>query len=56
MKSNLKIFKIDYSTDIISFPILTTKVKAGGYGIFESAALDFPEDTTDLNQIIKVKA
>lgn len=52
MKSNLKIFKIDYSTDIISFPILTTKVKAGGYGSFESAALDFPEDTIDLLKVL----
>jgi len=27
-------------------PLLPAKVKAGGYGSFESPALDFPEDST----------
>jgi DNA polymerase V len=32
----------------MKIPLLPAKVKAGGYGSFESPALDFPEDSIDL--------
>lgn len=51
MKSKLQIFKLDTSKENV-FPVLTTKVKAGGYGSFESAALDFPDDTIDLLKVL----
>ena len=47
MKSQLEIFQLEQSKNIL-FPVLSSKVKAGGYGSFESAALDFPDDTIDL--------
>jgi DNA polymerase V len=46
-KSNIHIFGLSNSTPL-EIPILPAKVKAGGYGSFESPALDFPEDTIDL--------
>jgi DNA polymerase V len=46
-KSNIHIFGLSNSTPL-ELPILPAKVKAGGYGSFESPALDFPEDTIDL--------
>lgn len=51
MKSALQIFKIN-SFESKSFPILSSKVKAGGYGSFESPALDFPEDSIDLLKLL----
>lgn len=51
MKSKLQLFRID-ECDNILIPVLNTKVKAGGYGSFESAALDFPDDTIDLIKLL----
>lgn len=51
MKSGIEIFTLDESEDFI-IPILPAKVKAGGYGSFESPALDFPEDTIDLLKLL----
>jgi DNA polymerase V len=51
MKSQLEIFRLEQSENIL-FPVLSSKVKAGGYGSFESAALDFPDDTIDLLKIL----
>lgn len=51
MKSKIEIFKLE-SDDNISIPVLPAKVKAGGYGSFESPALDFPEDTIDLLKLL----
>lgn len=51
MNSKLQIFKFDEFENTL-FPVLTSKVKAGGYGSFESAALDFPEDTIDLLKLL----
>lgn len=55
MKSAIEIFKFEHNESLV-FPVLPAKVKAGGYGSFESPALDFPEDTIDLmNLLIKDK-
>lgn len=51
MKSPLQIFRFDEFENTL-FPVLTSKVKAGGYGSFESAALDFPDDTIDLLKLL----
>ncbi|MGC4129200.1 MAG: S24 family peptidase [Bergeyella sp.] len=51
MKSPLQIFRLD-EFDKILLPVLPSKVKAGGYGSFESAALDFPDDTIDLLKLL----
>ena len=51
MKSKIELFKLE-SDESISFPLLPAKVKAGGYGSFESPALDFPEDTIDLLKLL----
>lgn len=51
MKKTIELFRLEVFENV-SFPVLTTKVKAGGYGSFESAALDFPEDTIDLLKIL----
>lgn len=51
MKSKLQIFRFDELESVL-FPVLTSKVKAGGYGSFESAALDFPDDTIDLLKLL----
>ena len=50
MIKNIELFKI--SSEEFLVPLLDTKVKAGGYGSFESAALDFPEDTIDLLKLL----
>jgi len=47
MKSNISIFRLSSSEDL-AIPLLPAKVKAGGYGSFESPALDFPDDVIDL--------
>ena len=47
MKSKIELFKLENEEKLI-IPLLPAKVKAGGYGSFESPALDFPEDTIDL--------
>lgn len=51
MKTNLQLFKLsnEKSTCI---PVLPAKIKAGGYGSFESPALDYPEDTIDLIKLL----
>jgi len=55
MKSKIELFKLE-SDESISIPLLPAKVKAGGYGSFESPALDFPEDSIDLlKHLIKDK-
>lgn len=51
MKSKIELFKLE-SDDNITIPVLPAKVKAGGYGSFESPALDFPEDTIDLLKLL----
>ena len=55
MKSKIELFKLE-GDESISIPLLPAKVKAGGYGSFESPALDFPEDSIDLlKHLIKDK-
>ena len=51
MKSKIELFKLE-SDESILIPLLPAKVKAGGYGSFESPALDFPEDTIDLLKLL----
>lgn len=51
MKSSIIIFSAESFDDIL-FPVLNEKVKAGGYGSFESAALDFPDDKIDLLKLL----
>lgn len=51
MKNNIELLKLE-SFEKVLFPVLISRVKAGGYGSFESAALDFPEDTIDLLKIL----
>ena len=51
MKSKIELFKLE-GDESISIPLLPAKVKAGGYGSFESPALDFPEDTIDLLKLL----
>lgn len=51
MKNNIELLKLE-SFETVLFPGLIPRVKAGGYGSFESAALDFPEDTIDLLKIL----
>lgn len=51
MKSGIEIFKFEQN-DSFAIPVLPAKVKAGGYGSFESPALDFPEDTIDLLKLL----
>lgn len=43
----LQVFQIADAETLEVF-VLPVRVKAGGYGSFESPALDFPEDTIDL--------
>ena len=55
MKSKIELFKLENEEKLI-IPLLPAKVKAGGYGSFESPALDFPEDSIDLlKHLIKDK-
>ncbi len=55
MKSKIELFKLENEEKLI-IPVLPAKVKAGGYGSFESPALDFPEDSIDLlKHLIKDK-
>lgn len=51
MKSKIELFKLENEEKLI-IPLLPAKVKAGGYGSFESPALDFPEDTIDLLKLL----
>lgn len=51
MKNLIKIFRL-HSSEEVAIPVLPAKVKAGGYGSFESPALDFPEDTIDLIRLL----
>ena len=51
MKSKIELFKLENEEKLI-IPLLPAKVKAGGYGSFESPALDFPEDSIDLLKLL----
>lgn len=51
MKSNIQIFQFSDEESLL-IPILPARVKAGGYGSFESPALDFPEDSIDLIKLL----
>ena len=51
MKSKIELFKLENEEKLI-IPVLPAKVKAGGYGSFESPALDFPEDTIVLLKLL----
>ena len=51
MKSKIELFKLENEEKLI-IPLLPARVKAGGYGSFESPALDFPEDTIDLLKLL----
>ena len=51
MKSKIELFKLENEEKLI-IPVLPAKVKAGGYGSFESPALDFPEDSIDLLKLL----
>lgn len=51
MKSPIQLLKFTEDETFI-IPVLPAKVKAGGYGSFESPALDFPEDTIDLLKLL----
>jgi DNA polymerase V len=54
-KKTIQLFGLSDSQQLI-VPKLPAKVKAGGYGSFESPALDFPEDSIDLiKHLIKDK-
>lgn len=47
----IKLYRIDNESNM-AIPLLPAKVKAGGYGSFESPALDFPEDSIDLLKLL----
>ena len=51
MKSKIELLNLENEEKLI-IPLLPAKVKAGGYGSFESPALDFPEDTIDLLKLL----
>ena len=51
MKSKIELFKLENEEKLI-IPVLPAKVKAGGYGSFESPSLDFPEDSIDLLKLL----
>ena len=51
MKSKIELFKLENEEKLI-IPVLPAKVKASGYGSFESPALDIPEDTIDLLKLL----
>lgn len=51
MKKTIQLLKFTENEDFI-IPVLPAKVKAGGYGSFESPALDFPEDSIDLLKLL----
>ncbi|OBW43476.1 LexA repressor [Chryseobacterium sp. MOF25P] len=48
---NLEIFKLDNAESLILKP-LNESLKAGGYGSFPSAALDFPDDSIDFLKLL----
>ncbi|AZA73586.1 LexA family protein [Chryseobacterium indoltheticum] len=48
---NLEIFKLDSAGSLILKP-LNESLKAGGYGSFPSAALDFPDDSIDFLKLL----
>lgn len=50
-KKPIQLFKLSQDETVL-IPVLPAKVKAGGYGSFESPALDFPEDTIDLIKLL----
>lgn len=51
MKNSVELFKFSNEKSII-IPILPARVKAGGYGSFESPALDYPDDTINLVKLL----
>ena len=50
-KNTINLFRLSQD-DTVLIPVLPAKVKAGGYGSYESPALDFPEDTIDLIKLL----
>lgn len=48
---NLEIFKLENAEPLILTP-LNESLKAGGYGSFPSAALDFPDDSIDFLRLL----
>lgn len=48
---NLEIFKLNNAEPLILKP-LNESLKAGGYGSFPSAALDFPDDSIDFLKLL----
>ncbi len=50
-EGNLEIFKLDNNQSLILKP-LNESLKAGGYGSFPSAALDFPDDSIDFLKLL----
>ncbi|MDF2931199.1 MAG: polymerase [Chryseobacterium sp.] len=50
-EGNLEIFKLDNAEPLVLKP-LNESLKAGGYGSFPSAALDFPDDSIDFLKLL----
>lgn len=50
-EGNLEIFKLNNAEPLILKP-LNESLKAGGYGSFPSAALDFPDDSIDFLKLL----
>lgn len=50
-KSKIEIFKLESLEPLILKPI-KENLKAGGYGAFPSAALDFPDDSIDFLKLL----
>lgn len=51
IRQKVEVYQIDFEQDV-AIPVLPAKVKAGGYGSFESPVLDFPEDSIDLIKLL----
>lgn len=51
LQNKIDLFTIS-DTEDYSLPVLPAKVKAGGYGSFESTALDFAEDNIELLKLL----
>jgi len=50
-KGNLEIFKLECSDPVILKPVIEP-LKAGSYGSFPSAALDFPDESIDFLRLL----
>lgn len=51
LNRSVEVFRLDQSSNQI-IPVLPAKVKAGGYGSFESPSRDYPEDSIDLLKLL----